>query len=172
MALGYAVTGETNGIVMNAAAKRSANMESKRAFAMFVAVLASVSTAKFDTSAKTAAASCIASTGNSGTGAGSAAGKAFANTERFGTLARIVEEAAFASMGGRNISAKSAVEVYFARTGSSGTGAGSAVAPPFAIMEKCAAVANCVAGLRFASMGGKEDNARIVEEAAFVLIRE
>ena len=118
MALGDAVTGETNGIVMNVAAKRSANMEIKRAFAMLVAVLASVSTAKFDTSAKTAAASCIAGTGHSGTGAGSAA------------------------------------------------------APAFAIMEKYVAVANYVAGLRFASMGGKEGNARIVEEAAFVLIRE
>ena len=118
MALGDAVTGELNGIVVNAAAKCSANMENKRVFALFVAVLASVSTAKSDTGAKTAAASCIASTGNSGTGAGSAA------------------------------------------------------APAFAIMEKYVAVANYVAGLRFASMGGKEGNARIVEEAAFVLIRE
>ena len=75
-------------------------------------------------------------------------------------------------MGGRDISANSAAAVYFASTGNSVTGAGSAAAPAFANMEKCVAVASYVAGLRFASMGGKEGNARIVEEAAFVLIRE
>ncbi len=62
VALEYAFMEETSSIVMNVAAKHFVNMENKGASALFVAVLVFASMERFDTSAKTAAASFIAFT--------------------------------------------------------------------------------------------------------------
>ena len=58
----YVCTGETSGIAMIAAAKRSASMGSNAAYASYAAVLAFVSTVRRDIGAKIAVANCIACT--------------------------------------------------------------------------------------------------------------